>query len=114
MVHISPVSLIPVFGIWLLFMSAAVPANIVWFRIYRAVGSNELDTWYRNPRGWHLKVVDQFRDKMEHETDPVRRASMESLLRKWRTLYRLCKLLLVAGLVAGAVVFLVTAIRAAA
>ena len=114
MTHISPYVLIPVGGFWLLFMAAAVPANIVWLRIYNAVGSNELSTWYRNPRGWHLKVVDQLREQLEHETDPVRRASMESLLRKWRTLYRLCKLLLIAFVMTAAAIFVVTAIRAAA
>ena len=114
MTHISPYALIPVGGFWLLFVMVAVPANIVWFRIYNAVGSNELSTWYRNPRGWHLKVVDQLREQVERETDPVRRASMESLLRKWRTLYLLCKLLLIAFFITAVAVFVVTAVRTAA
>ena len=113
MIHLSATSLIPVLGVWLLFMIAAVLANIVWFRMYKAVGSNELSTWYRNPRGWHSKVVSQFRERIEHEPDPVRRATMESLLRTWQVLYRLCTLLLVAFF-ATAVFLAVTAVRAAA
>jgi hypothetical protein len=114
MIHIPPTLLIPVFGIWLLFAATAVPANIVWFRIYKAVGSKELSTWYRNPRGWHLRVVSQFREKVEHEPDPVRRASMESLLRAWQILYRLCNIFLLAFGAAALALLVATAIRAAA
>lgn len=114
MVHISPISLIPVGVAWLLFAIVAVPANIAWFRMYNAVGSHELRTWYRNPRGWHLGVVRQFQEKMEQEPDPARRASMESLLRGWRRLYRLANLLLFAFLAAGILVLVITAINAAA
>jgi hypothetical protein len=95
-------------------MIVAVPTNIVWFRIYYASGSHALSTWYRNPPGWHLAVVRQFREKMEQEIDPARRASMESLLRAWRILYRLCLILLLTFFGAAAFLFVSTAIRAAA
>jgi hypothetical protein len=100
MVDLLRTSNLPLLAIWAIFMISALPTNLVWLRIARAVSSQGVAVRLRPL--WHLTVVRQFQELMEQDKTFDGRQHRRLLL-AWRILFT-WSMLLFAAFIGAAIV----------